>query len=99
MNTCAYHFHTVIIGGGLISLAHNINLVVSMSECLLTTLQHTHSPPQMVHEASEHQLGCEGRAQPIPLPSHTQAEILLVRCGGDKQSRNSNEYCSHLLSL
>ena len=60
---------------------------------------HTHSPPQMVHEASEHQLGCEGRAQPISLPSHTQAEILLVRCGGDRQSRNTNEYCSHLLPL
>ena len=43
MNACAYHFHTVIIGSGLISLAHNINLVVSMSECLLTT-PNTHTP-------------------------------------------------------
>jgi len=62
-----------------------------MSECLLTT-PNTHSPPQMVHEASEHQLGCEGWAQPISLPSHTQAEIVLFRCGGDRQSGNTNEF-------
>ena len=77
---------------------HNINLVVSMSERLLITPS-THSPPQMVHEALEHQLGCEGQAQPISLPSHTQAEILQVRCGGDRQSGNTKEYCSHLLPL
>ena len=43
MNTCAYHFHTVIICGGLISLAHNINLVVSMSVFADHT-HHTHTP-------------------------------------------------------
>ena len=82
-----------------VSLAHNIQLGgFYVWSSVYGPPPNTHTPhPKWCMKLQNVNLAVKDGHNPFHSQSHTEAEILLVRCG-NRQSGNTNEYSSHSLS-